>query len=159
MPSSLFPNIVERLRGTPARIEDRHEGRSLDQLRVRIDDSWSIQETVGHLIEVEALWLGRLDDYAEGLKELRPADMSNRSTDEADYNARAPATVLAGFREVRETFVRRLEGLDDEEIERSALHPRLEQPMRIVDIMVFAAEHDDHHMARITEILGRLADR
>jgi len=25
--------------------------------------------------------------------------------------------------------------------------------------MVFAAEHDDHHMARITEILGRLADR
>ncbi len=38
-------------------------------------------------------------------------------------------------------------------IGRSAHHPRLNRPMRILDLMVFAAEHDDHHLARISELL------
>ena len=46
-----------------------------------------------------------------------------------------------------------LERLPGEAIARSAHHPRLNQPMRILDLIVFAAEHDDHHLARITEIL------
>lgn len=154
MPLSLFPNVLERLRGTPARVEDRTRRLTAEQLRRRPGDSWSIQETVGHLIEVEVLWVGRLDDFDEGLERLRPADMSNKSTDAADFNARDPAEVLAGFRKSRDEFVRRLEELDDEAIERTALHPRLDQPMRILDLMVFAAEHDDHHLARITEILN-----
>jgi uncharacterized damage-inducible protein DinB len=153
LPISMFPAVLERLRGTPARIEDRLRGLGPDDLRRRPGDAWSIQETVGHLIEVEALWLGRLDDFAAGLEELRPADMSNRRTEEADYNARDAGEVLAGFRRVRAAFVERLEGLSDEEIARAAHHPRLDQPMRVLDLMVFAAEHDDHHLARITEIL------
>jgi len=113
---------------------------------------------VGHLTVVEGLWLGRLDDYAAGLDELRPADMSNQATFAADYNAQAPAAVLADFRAIRREFVTRLEALSDEEIARTARHPRLDQPMRILDLMVFAAEHDDHHLAGITEIVETLAE-
>jgi hypothetical protein len=40
----------------------------------------------------------------------------------------------------------------------SALHPRLKTPMRIIDLFLFVAEHDDHHLARITE-LARLIKR
>jgi hypothetical protein len=29
--------------------------------------------------------------------------------------------------------------------------------MRVIDLVVFAAEHDDHHLARITELLRRFA--
>jgi len=153
MPLSMFPNVLERLRGTPARIQERVGRLVPDQLQERVGDAWSIQETIGHLIEVEALWIGRLDDFAEGLEHLRPADMSNQRTDAADYNSSDSATVLAGFREIRDEFVRRLEQLPDEAIAGSALHPRLNQPMRILDLIVFAAEHDDHHLARITELL------
>ena len=32
-------------------------------------------------------------------------------------------------------------------------HPRLDQEMRFVDSLYFVAEHDDHHLARISEIL------
>ena len=153
LPLSMFPNVLERLRGTPARIEERVAGLTPDQMRRRIEGSWSIQETVGHLIKVEGLWIGRLDDFAEGLDELRPADMSNRRTEDADYNSQDAAAVLTGFRQTRDEFVQRLEQLPDEAIGRAAHHPRLDQPMRILDLMVFAAEHDDHHLARISEIL------
>ena len=37
----------------------------------------------------------------------------------------------------------------------SMLHPRLKQPMRLVDHLFFAAEHDDHHLAVIWELIGR----
>ena len=159
MPLSMFPNVLERLRGTPVRIQERVGGLAPDQLQKRVEDAWSIQETIGHLIEVEALWIGRLDDFARGLEQLRPADMSNQRTEAADYNSRDSATVLAGFRKVRDEFVQRLEQLPDEAIARSAHHPRLNQPMRILDLIVFAAEHDDHHLARITEILRVIRTR
>jgi hypothetical protein len=40
-----------------------------------------------------------------------------------------------------------------EEFNRSLLHPRLKQPMRLVDHLYFVAEHDDHHLARIWEMI------
>jgi len=38
----------------------------------------------------------------------------------------------------------------DELVERSAFHPRLKKPMRIIDLAFFVAEHDDYHLAKIT---------
>jgi hypothetical protein len=32
------------------------------------------------------------------------------------------------------------------------VHPRLRQPMRFVDHLYFVAEHDDHHLATISEL-------
>lgn len=153
LPLSMFPNVLERLRGTPARVEERVGGLAPERLRTRVGEAWSIQENVGHLIELESIWIGRLDEFAQGLERLRAADLSNRSTFDADYNARDTAAVLAGFRAIRGELVRRLEQLPDEAIARTALHPRLGTPMRVLDLMVFVAEHDDHHLAAITEIL------
>jgi hypothetical protein len=36
----------------------------------------------------------------------------------------------------------------------TAHHPRLEQPMTVVDLCFFVAEHDDHHLAAITSLRG-----
>jgi uncharacterized damage-inducible protein DinB len=153
LPLSLFPNILERLRGTPARVEERIHGVAREVLVRREGNSWSIQENIGHLIEVEYLWHGRLDDFAEKLEVLRPADMENRRTEAMDYNKRSIDGILTTFRDTRIRLVERLEGLDEGGGGRSAMHPRLEQPMRVLDMMVFAAEHDDHHLARITALL------
>jgi uncharacterized damage-inducible protein DinB len=158
VPNSMFPNVLERLRGTPARVSNRLLGVDAGLLVRRVGDTWSIQENVGHLIDVEQLWDGRLDDFEHGLDTLRPADMSNRQTHEAEYNDRPFAAILVEFRRVRDDLVARLEALDDEVIERVAHHPRLDQPMRLLDLLIFAAEHDDHHLARISELL-RIVDQ
>ena len=153
VPVTLFGNVLERLRGTPARIEERVRELPRALLVRRAGESWSIQENAGHLVEVESLWHGRLEDFAAGLEVLRPADMENRSTYAADYNSRSIGEILDQFRSSRMSLIEKLEALDEESIERSVLHPRLNQKMRILDMMVFAAEHDDHHLARISELL------
>ncbi len=53
----------------------------------------------------------------------------------------------------RAEFVRALEDWDESRLSDTAIHPRLNQPMRLIDMAVFVADHDDHHLARMTEIL------
>ena len=153
IPLSLYPNLIERLRGTPARMEDRLRGLPRELLVARRDDKWSIQEHAGHLLDLGALDLGRLDDFEAGADILRAADLTNRRTFEANHNNEAIEDILSSLRHERGEFVRRLEGNDDSFISRQALHPRLQQPMTVVDWMFFIAEHDDHHLAKITELL------
>jgi hypothetical protein len=50
--------------------------------------------------------------------------------------------------------VARLDALTLADAERTAHHPRLDRPMRLVDMCYFAAQHDDHHLAAIHERLG-----
>ncbi|HMB93118.1 MAG TPA: DinB family protein, partial [Rhodothermales bacterium] len=101
---------------------------------------------------LEPLWIGRVEDLREGETYLRDADLSNRKTHEANHHARSIDALLHDFREVRIAFVEQLDVLDDSLIEHTALHPRLQQPMRLLDLLFFVAEHDDHHLAQITQL-------
>ncbi len=148
----VFPCILERLRGTPARIKELVRDLSETGLTKRTDGKWSIQENVGHLIKVEELHDGRIDDYLAGKKVLRPADMKNRRTFDADYNSQDIDTVIESFRTVRMNFLSRLEEQEEEIVSRSARHTRLNISMRLVDMAYFAAEHDDYHLAVITRL-------
>ena len=55
----------------------------------------------------------------------------------------------------RTSFLERLDALDGSDFARSALHPRLNKPMRLYDMLYFHAEHDDYHLATITERLAK----
>lgn len=157
LPLALYPNIVERLRGTPARLEDRTRSLSRELLTRRDGDRWSIQEQAGHLLDLEPLGLARLDDFEAGREQLQAADMSNRRTHEAEHNSNSIERILASFRAERMELVRRMEAYDRQMVERSALHPRLQTQVRVVDLAFFIAEHDDHHLARISELLRLFA--
>lgn len=153
LPAGMFPLIVERVRGTPARIEDRVGSLSREILTRHNGDAWSIQEHVGHLLDLEPLGIGRLDDYVAGLEVLRAADPDNKKTHEAEHNSNSIAELLKSFRAERMEFVRRLESFDEEFILRTALQPRLKKQMSVTDLTFFIAEHDDHHLAKMTELL------
>jgi uncharacterized damage-inducible protein DinB len=154
-PVELYPNILVRLRGTPARLEELVSKYSRGTLTRQQDGTWSIQENAGHLLDLEPLWLSRLDDFASGIETLRAADLSNRKTHEANHNGRNVKEILSQFRKERASLVQRAENLDAKMYSRTALHPRLKTPMRLVDHLYFVAEHDDQHMARMWE-LGRM---
>jgi uncharacterized damage-inducible protein DinB len=151
-PVALHHEILERIRGTPARVENLVRDLPTEILTRRAGDTWSIQENVGHLLNVEDLWSARLDDYDNEEETLRPADMSNRRTHQANHNAQSIEQILSGFRRERAAFVERLERLAPHRFGQTAMHPRLDRPMRIVDMMLFVAEHDDYHLARITQL-------
>ncbi len=155
LPDSFFPLVVERLRGTPARIEDKVRRLAPEVLTRRDGEAWSIQEHVGHLLDLDGLHSGRLDDFLAGLPVLRPADMANRKTWEAEHNRRPIEELLAAFWEERERFVARLDAWDEGLVSLTSLHPRLQKPMRVIDMAFFTAEHDDHHLTRTTELARR----
>ena len=153
-PVEQYPNLCVRLRGAPARLEEIFRGVSRDVLLDKPGDKWSAQEHAGHLLDLESLWMARVDDFLADGATLTVADLSNRKTHEANHNTRDLIKILAEFRTARLRLVDRVGKFLPALFARSMLHPRLKQPMRLVDHLYFVAEHDDHHLARIWEIIS-----
>lgn len=158
-PVGLLPAILERLRGTPARLEELVSLLPSSHLTKQIGGDWSIQEHIGHLWDLEELHDRRIDDYLKRAETLQPADTKNEKTYKAKHNAKKVQQILSEFRTSRKHFVDRLEGLDDDTLAFVSLHPRLKQPMRVVDFAFFVAEHDDHHITSMREISRVLSSK
>jgi uncharacterized damage-inducible protein DinB len=152
-PVELYPNLCIRLRGTPARLEEILRAYPRERLVHRVEEKWSTQEHAGHLLDLEPLWMTRVEDYLAGNVELTAADLSNRKTHEAGHHQSRIEDILADFRTSRLRLVDQVGGLEAALFTRSIPHPRLKKPFRLVDHLYFVAEHDDHHLARIWELL------
>jgi uncharacterized damage-inducible protein DinB len=150
---NIFPSIIERLSGTPARLEEKFRNIPPDIMTIRVGDTWTIKENLGHLTDLEPLWQTRLEDILAGKEEMTPTDLQNTRTNLANHNEVPVEKLLHDFREIRQQTVDRLEKLNEQQIFMSALHPRLKTPMRTIDLFLFVAEHDDHHLARISELV------
>ncbi len=152
LPPDAAPEILDRLRSAPDRLAAAVEGLSPEILTKRRDNKWSIQENAGHLFDLESLWDRRLDDYTHGAKTLHPADLENRKTHEAAHNDCSISDILENFRNARFAIVEKIARMSPTELSRTALHPRLQQPMTVVDLCFFVAEHDDHHLGTIADL-------
>ncbi len=157
-PATKWPDLLERVCGTPARIEERVRGLNKETLTRRRDGrGWSIQENVGHLLDLEYLPMQRIKEILQGKAVLVAADMTNRKTHEAHHNDQDIRALCTELRSVRANLVAQLDGLGESDWAKASLHPRLKQPMRIVDIAYFTAEHDDYHLGRIGELIRAFA--
>ena len=149
-----YPTVCIRLRGTPPRLEEVIRGAPRQILTRKLDGKWSPQEHAGHLLDLEPLWMARVEDFLTDREILTAADLSNRTTTEADHNAKDVRGVLAEFRAARLRLFDRIQGLPLDSLGRERLHPRLKRPMRLIDHLVFIAEHDDHHLAKVWELVA-----
>ena len=147
--NGLLPGIVERLDGTAPRLRSLLAG---VERAVPVDAGWSLAQEVGHLIDLEPLWLQRVHDIMRGQPVLTVADLSNRATHDADHDQWAVPQLVDRFERARRALVSTLRGASDDDLERSARHPRLGTPMRLIDLAYFVAEHDDHHLAKLREL-------
>jgi uncharacterized damage-inducible protein DinB len=146
------PELLERLRVTPKRLAEAVRGLPPEILTRKPEGKWSIQENAGHLFDLESLWDLRLDDYDAGATALHAADLENRKTHQAAHNDRVISEILADFSAARGRIVDRLARMTPADLARTALHPRLQQPMSVTDLCFFVAEHDDHHLLTIEEL-------
>jgi hypothetical protein len=79
--------------------------------------------------------------------------LENRRTHDANHNAAEFAALLHDFQRLRSECVARLETFPDSATAHAARHPRLKTRLNVVDLAYFVAEHDDYHLARISELL------
>ena len=152
-PEWMAPFFIERFSGTPARLADKLSNVN-KVINIRpVDDKWSIQEHAGHFIKVEELWRKRFIEFEEGAKELTAADMTGKRVWDANYNEMDLNNILDEFRKSRAQLVEFLFKKEFEYFSYKAFHPRLKTDMTPVDLIYFACEHDDYHLAVITEML------
>jgi hypothetical protein len=152
-----YSSLLKKLMETPHTIS--HLVSSIDETALikKVDYRWSIKENVGHLIDLEDIHDGRIDDFIAGKEILRPADLNNQKTNEANYNSKNINDLTNQFKHVRENFVNRMKNLDVKILSSSSIHPRLKQPMRPIDMAQFVLEHDEHHIQTIKELIRQLS--
>lgn len=151
-PVTHFPVIFSRLEGSLFRLQ---------QILANADDEacshrtggWSVKEHLGHLSDLEELWWQRLEDFLEGRAVLTAADLNNSKTEEARHNENSLERLMQTFVTERQRMLETVYGFDRGTLGLTSLHPRLQQPMRVVDALFFVAEHDDHHLAKISSLL------
>jgi len=148
-PVGMYRAICERLRGTPARIEELLGDLPEDSDLRPAPDRWSICEHAGHLAMAEGLWQKRIREFLAGAERLTAADMRNTATEESHFNQQPLEELLDDFRRARSGTMAMLDPLTLDHAARAAHHPRLGVSMRLVDLCTFMAEHDDHHLATV----------
>lgn len=156
-PVTKAPDILERVRGTPARVEETVRGLTPATLTGHDGQGWTVQENIGHVLDLEGIWLQRVEDALSSAAVFCPADITNQATHAANHNGRDIGELSGALRAARGRIVARLEGLNETDWDKASLHPRLQQRMRVVDLACFVAEHDDYHLARIRELIRAFA--
>src|SRR5579871_1686262 len=132
-----YAEIYRQLRSAPDRLRDVLAGLSESVLLYKPDGGWSIKEHAGHLSVLEPIWRVRFRDILEQKTVLTPADLTNRATTEANFNARPVARLAAEFAAERAATLVLLDGLDMRDEHKTSQHPRLQQPMRLIDLAYF----------------------
>jgi len=153
-PVTNFPVIFSRLEGTLFRLQ---------AILVNADDEysshnaagWSVKEHVGHLFDLEELWWKRLQDFLDRKEILSPADLTNTKTKEARHNEKTLEQLMQQFTMDRQRLLETIYAFDKGTLGLLSVHPRLQQPMRLIDSLYFVAEHDDHHIAAISSLLRK----
>lgn len=156
LPIGAFPSLLERVRGTPVRAKELVAGLPEELLATRVNGKWSLKEHLGHLADLEWLDDQRLSEFLNHTEVLSAADIENRATEIADYRSTPIADIIRRLTVGRKALVHRLEYLKEDQVGIIAIHPRLQQPMRLVDWVYFVAEHDDHHLARARRVITLL---
>jgi len=152
LPAGMLPFYIERLEGTIARIQNKVKDVPEEILSNRLDNTWSVKENIGHLAEVDEVAFKRITEMITGATVLSPAVFEPKPYD------RWPITdVVNFFLETRSRSVIRYRELKPDELGKASQHPRLKVMMTPMDLAWFDAEHDDHHLVRITEILTELS--
>src|SRR5215203_5588578 len=153
-PVGLFPVIFSRLEGSIFRLYSLLSNAD-DELCSHNANGWSVKEHIGHLYDLEELWWKRLTDFTENKTVLTAADISNSKTRNAGHNEKTVEQLVQLFTSERQKILETIYGYDHIMLARTALHPRLNQPMRLLDALYFVAEHDDHHISILSGLLRK----
>jgi len=158
-PVGLFPVIFSRLEGSIFRLYSLLSNADEESCSAKPPHGgWSVKEHVGHLFDLEDLWWNRLNDFRKGTPVLTEADLRNTKTHEAMHNEKSLEQLLEQFTVERQKILETTFAMDEEQLGRTSIHPRLQQPMRLIDHLYFVAEHDDHHITALSNLLRRPAD-
>ena len=156
-PLTNFPVIFSRLEGSIFRLQCILANADEEACSYS-KEGWSVKEHLGHLSDLEELWWKRLQDFLDRKELLTIADLNNTKTKEARHNEKSLEGLMQTFVAERQRMLESIYDFDKGTLGLLSIHPRLQQPMRLIDSLYFVAEHDDHHIAKISGLLRKPGD-
>ncbi len=148
-----LPVLLERLNGTAARLVALTAHVPRERLRLRPYGSWSVAEHIGHLIYLQDRLEERVDDFAARRQELCWIDMAEQVTALERHRSQDLGDLIEEFRLKRTYFVKRVNEFDPGALRHRAINRCRGISMTAVDMVLYVAEHDDHHLAAMRRIL------
>ena len=150
-------------------IEQVPDGDLLDLLRRQIEDTtallagvserdaefryaegkWSIRDVVGHLADVERIFVYRALCFARGERGMLPGFEENDYVDRAKFGERPLPGLVAEFQAVRAATVAFFAGLDAEELRRAGTANG--KPFTVRSLAWIVAGHERHHAKILAE--------
>jgi hypothetical protein len=146
----MLPFCIERLEGTLPRIQKKVQNVADEVLSNKFNGKWSVKENIAHLAEVDEIALRRIDEMIQGISPMSPAVIQPGR----NYNVWPIKEVIEFFSSARDRNLQKYKILTSAQLRNASLHPRLKVQMTPVDLAWFDAEHDDHHLVRIGEIIS-----
>jgi hypothetical protein len=142
---------LRTLRKTPAMLKHALQGMGQHEATTRRDgsDGWNILFIVcRHLYDIEGLYVERI----QLLLSQAGATFTNISNDDLNaqnrYEAQQIDHALAGYLAQRQTCIRLLEGLTDQQWHIAGIHPQ-QGPASILDVAINIGLHDIDHIEQI----------
>lgn len=137
----------------PAALRQQLAGLGEEALRFRpAEGEWSAVENVGHLIDIDALMMGRVGQMiARDNPQLQPLDV-DEAVRRGDYQQKHAPFLLATFAERRAALVEEWRYIMPANLTRAGVHPT-RGPMTIADIIALVARHDLMHRDQIAAAL------
>jgi uncharacterized damage-inducible protein DinB len=153
-----YSSIYQRLKKAPDILQQLVLHLSEAMLVQQPQCKWSIKEHAGHLSVLEPVWRVRWHDILEKKPMLTAADLNNAATTEAGFNRYSISSLVERFLDERSQSLALLDGVDVLDESLTSMHPRLQQPMRVIDLASFVADHDEHHLGVIREMIRALRE-
>lgn len=153
-PARSTDSIVRTLAGTPAELARLVDGKPVETLmQPSQDGGWGIVEVVPHMRDWERIHAERVERILHEEQPHFAAEDDTLWAIERHYREQDTRAALEEFRHLREALVRRLEGLDDAQWARTAVHARLGEVSLHV-LMDRVCDHDAKHVQQVKDILG-----
>jgi hypothetical protein len=149
---------IDALAGFPEQLKRQLQGLDEAALHFRpAPDEWSILEIVGHMIDVGALWPGRIRQMLAtdnpALAAVDPGWVRQR-----DYHNKQPGFLQISLAEQRAEFVEFLRMLRPAQLARTGVHPT-RGTLTVEQGIAALADHDRIHSEQIAANLAAYQQR
>jgi uncharacterized damage-inducible protein DinB len=111
---------------------------------------WSARENLAHLARYQEVFISRITCIQS---ESRPTLPRYRAEDDPEWGAwmsRPAAEIIEALHAGRKILLAQVEGMPDEDLARTAIHPRFGE-MTLVQWMEFFLLHEAHHLLAVLQ--------
>ena len=144
---------ITKLSAFPARLHAFVAPLTDTQLRFRPHDKeWSILENIGHLIDIDRLYVVRVDLILSSERPQFAPFNPDETVQAGNYQTKSLSELMEVYTELRQATVAGLSTIEPDELTRVGIHARFGEitVARLVEIL---ANHDEVHYAQMNNNL------